>query len=144
MATMDWCGKPTDWLKECTKCKKECWVEASTFEAAWELMTEYFPRSIGGTNSDALSSDCHSCNSARRHNRENKIHRDEMLEAQDGKCALCFVQIQFNGKGGARVDHDHKSGNDRGVLCISCNRQMASVDDDEWLARAITYRNKFR
>lgn len=44
-------------------------------------------------------------------------YRDELLEAQGGRCVLCGELIN----GDAVLDHDHKSGHVRGVLHRSCN-----------------------
>lgn len=46
---------------------------------------------------------------------------DEMLEAQDGKCAVCRKPP---GKQRLNVDHDHKTGLVRGLLCWTCNRRV--------------------
>jgi hypothetical protein len=46
---------------------------------------------------------------------------NRLLEAQGGVCAIC------GGKPKTRrlhVDHDHKSGTVRGLLCFTCNRHV--------------------
>lgn len=50
-----------------------------------------------------------------------------ILEKQGGKCAIC--------KGGTSknffaVDHNHKNGNVRGLLCARCNTGLARFMDD--------------
>ena len=44
---------------------------------------------------------------------------DEMLTAQGGGCLLCLRTDQH-----LRVDHDHKTGEVRGLLCTHCNAQI--------------------
>jgi len=61
-----------------------------------------------------------------------KMKWETMLENQGGHCALC-------NKPATVVDHDHKTGKVRGLLCHGCNRQIAAFDDTEWFGRARRY-----
>ena len=64
---------------------------------------------------------------------------DKMLEAQSGVCAICGVSPE---EGGRRllVDHDHKTGKIRGLLCYSCNVGLGHFKDSPHnLAEAIEY-----
>lgn len=36
-------------------------------------------------------------------------------------------------------DHDHRTGEPRGLLCSPCNRALRDWMDAEWLAKALTY-----
>lgn len=49
----------------------------------------------------------------------------EMFDAQNGKCAICRKQQEkaFD------VDHCHKTGGVRGLLCTSCNRMLGHAGD---------------
>lgn len=49
-----------------------------------------------------------------------------MLEAQDNSCACC--KTEFDGLIKPNVDHDHETGLVRGILCYSCNRNVAAFD----------------
>lgn len=53
---------------------------------------------------------------------------DVMLKAQGGRCAVCHRTTTKRGYRFA-VDHDHKTGRVRGLLCCDCNRQIVSVMD---------------
>lgn len=44
----------------------------------------------------------------------------KMLKAQDGMCAIC--RRPFGSKRKANVDHNHKTGRVRGILCYRCNK----------------------
>jgi hypothetical protein len=147
MPIMDWCGKQTDWYKECSKCKTGFWVEADSYEAAWDLMLEHFSKHGHGSR-DGFVSQCRSCMTAQWHGRENRLHRDEMLEAQGGKCGICERPLVFDLRADkanrGNVDHDHKTGMDRGIVCTGCNIGMTYVDRDDWLEKAIAYRDKHR
>lgn len=47
-----------------------------------------------------------------------------MVEAQGGKCAICGV------KDAEHVDHDHETGDVRGILCFTCNVGLGNFSDD--------------
>jgi hypothetical protein len=62
---------------------------------------------------------------------------DRILASQGGRCSIC--------KGGTSkrhfaVDHNHKNGNIRGLLCARCNIGLARFMDDITLVRrAVRY-----
>jgi recombination endonuclease VII len=62
-----------------------------------------------------------------------------MLQAQEGRCAICGSK--FPGRFPSfHVDHDHKTGNIRGLLCNFCNLGLGSMrDNPEILERAAAY-----
>ena len=45
---------------------------------------------------------------------------EKMFLKQDGKCAICG-QARYNRKGHLCIDHDHMTGEIRGLLCPPCN-----------------------
>jgi len=61
---------------------------------------------------------------------------NEMLVKQNGKCAVCFTN-KPKGKGGLHVDHDHRTGKVRGLLCHSCNSIAGYADDNIELLEAL-------
>mgnify|MGYP000937302100 CR=1 FL=1 len=59
---------------------------------------------------------------------------DKMLESQDYRCAICMEVKQLV------IDHDHKTGIVRGLLCVSCNSALGKFKDSPLiLASAISY-----
>lgn len=63
---------------------------------------------------------------------------DEMLERQDGGCAICGRPPRADIS--LHVDHDHGTGLVRGLLCFPCNNALGLMGDDPArLARAIDY-----
>jgi len=63
---------------------------------------------------------------------------DEMLAAQGGGCSICGTS-DFGSKRG-HIDHDHKTGNIRGILCTNCNNGLGRFKDNiEYLEEAIRY-----
>lgn len=66
---------------------------------------------------------------------------NKMLENQDNKCAICGSN-NMDEKRGLCVDHDHKTGIVRGLLCDRCNRGLGNFKDDiPLLQKVITYLN---
>lgn len=57
---------------------------------------------------------------------------------QRGLCAICDRQL---GPGhGTHIDHNHRTGKFRALLCIHCNRLLGGADDSpRLLQRAIAY-----
>ena len=65
-----------------------------------------------------------------------------LLRKQNGNCAIC------GGKNKSRrlhVDHDHKTGKVRGLLCLRCNGSLSWVEQiiikshSEWIKAALKY-----
>lgn len=54
---------------------------------------------------------------------------DKMLDAQMGKCAICGADQKKNRGHTLAVDHCHKSGMVRGLLCHICNRGIGLLQD---------------
>lgn len=52
----------------------------------------------------------------------------ERLNKQDGCCAICKANAESIGQTLA-VDHDHKTGAVRGLLCAMCNRMLGCAKD---------------
>lgn len=53
---------------------------------------------------------------------------DQLYEKQNGCCAICFIKEQPNKK--LSIDHDHKTGKIRGLLCNPCNVSMGYAKED--------------
>jgi hypothetical protein len=65
---------------------------------------------------------------------------DEMLAKQDGKCAICLVPAKLAPRKLLVVDHCHKQGRVRGLLCDLCNHAIGNFKDSAaMLLRAIEY-----
>lgn len=62
-----------------------------------------------------------------------------ILGQQEGKCAICGEYEEGNGKKLA-IDHDHTTGQVRGLLCAQCNLGLGNFRDSvDLLERAIAY-----
>jgi hypothetical protein len=65
---------------------------------------------------------------------------DQMLKAQEGKCAICCRTEDTQHNRVFHVDHCHKTGAVRGLLCRGCNHVLGHVcDDPSVLQKAIEY-----
>lgn len=79
------------------------------------------------------------------HNRANRLRQNygvtvEWYEARkaDG-CGICGTH-EPGGTGDFHVDHDHDTGEARGVLCSACNLGIGKLGDNvEGLRRALAY-----
>lgn len=62
---------------------------------------------------------------------------NQMLVDQDSKCYICMGD---NGSIALCIDHDHKTGKVRGLLCNKCNRALGLfADDTKLMIKAIDY-----
>lgn len=67
---------------------------------------------------------------------------DLMLKAQKGRCAICRrPETKYHRK--LCVDHDHKTGRIRGLLCIRCNGGLSFFDNRELLDAMTKYLKKY-
>lgn len=57
--------------------------------------------------------------------------RDALLASQDGLCAMCRTDDEP-----LQVDHDHLTGEVRGILCFSCNLALGNLKDSAVRAEA--------
>ena len=73
--------------------------------------------------------------------------RDQMFIEQDGKCESCSRPIVLIGHkpNSAVIDHDHKTGEVRGLLCSHCNTAFGFFEEDpKLISGLLTYANKWR
>lgn len=130
----------TDNKIQCVKCKH--YKEASN---------EFFSPSLKMTR--GFDSWCRECknqkqreyNSSNKTNKRNKdlkwmygiTHEDYelMLAKQDFKCAICSSTEPKRGRH-FFVDHDHKTGQVRGLLCCPCNMGIGQLQDNPDFLRA--------
>lgn len=67
---------------------------------------------------------------------------EDLLQEQNGGCAICEASPPENRR--LSVDHCHKTGKIRGLLCNKCNCCLGMVDDNiDRLFDAIAYLRKW-
>jgi hypothetical protein len=118
--------------KTCSTCKET------------KNITEFFKDSI---RPDGYEYHCKICAIAKKDNNDlrkkygitmNDYHI--MFAAQNGKCKVCGTAELESGKFRMNVDHCHKTGKVRGLLCGGCNRAIGQLKDSpELLRKAADY-----
>lgn len=63
---------------------------------------------------------------------------ESMYEAQGGRCKICGEEIEQWDRRTHRthIDHDHKTGKVRGILCSNCNKLLGYARDDSAILKA--------
>jgi hypothetical protein len=66
---------------------------------------------------------------------------DSMVAKQGGRCAICRTEDPQSARNNVwNVDHDHDTGEVRGLLCSPCNRGMGLLQDSpDVIAKALRY-----
>lgn len=63
---------------------------------------------------------------------------ETLLVEQNDRCAICrrtFTELRP-----PKIDHDHRTGACRGLLCNGCNLRLGYLHDDaDWVAEAHNY-----
>jgi hypothetical protein len=63
-------------------------------------------------------------------------------QAQHGLCAICGQPETAKRNGKVKrlsVDHDHCTGQARGLICQACNCKLAVIEDVDWYSKATAY-----
>lgn len=133
-------------MKVCSKCKIE--KDNSLFYQDKRLKS--------GLSSHC--SDCHALKRARQRatgyikhyhiNRRYGLNREDynkMYESQNGVCKICNSELKsYFVRNGTNlvVDHDHKSGKVRGLICSTCNLTLGKIEKYggiQYLSKLLNY-----
>lgn len=101
----------------CTECERERWtkqnqqVENKQRQRKWHLQKNY------GLTTEAYNT---------------------MVAGQNGVCAICGTKPNTKGNNGKilLVDHNHKTGEVRGLLCHRCNKLLSDAQDSPAILEA--------
>jgi len=63
---------------------------------------------------------------------------DYLLKDQENRCAICGERFNDTNKI-PQVDHNHKTGVVRGLLCRSCNTKLMLIKDDIQFCESAAY-----
>ena len=121
----------------CRKCKEEK-----------NLLDDFYRSRPDPRKVSSYSYECKDCTRkrARLYDQDNREHKRDLhlkryygissddfnmlLEAQNYQCAICLTTHPGGKSGRFNVDHDHKTGKVRGLLCKSCNIALGEVGDN--------------
>jgi len=105
------------YCKECQKGRNEKWRQANPEKARAAVRKSYRKhrvRQVYGISAEEY---------------------EAMLEKQEGKCPICRKALKR-----PSIDHCHRTGKVRGVLCRHCNSSLSVFENDpEAVARLVTY-----
>jgi hypothetical protein len=80
--------------------------------------------------------------SARKHyyQKHYGLTPEQVVDMRAVGCAICGRSTSEGRWGNLHIDHDHKTGRVRGVLCSECNHGLGKFKDDPGLLRkAVAY-----
>lgn len=109
-----------------------------------KLVSKFY---INTKSKDGLNNICIDCTKQRNKERDHKLNNLvarfginkfqylELLEKQNGVCAICGRHETIHDKHSTAikllcVDHDHKTHKIRGLLCNKCNVSLGNFNDD--------------
>jgi len=65
---------------------------------------------------------------------------NNLLKKQDYKCAICGEPLDLSSRFKVHIEHNHKTGKVRGIVCNKCNQGLGGFRDNiEYLQKAIEY-----
>ena len=69
------------------------------------------------------------------------LEHDVLYREQGGRCAICGDARPQSGLGLLVIDHDHDTGERRGLLCRKCNLALPAFEElgATWMLRALAY-----
>lgn len=86
---------------------------------------------------DGLQVRCLKCNNKTAKRMRYGISRTEhqtLIDQSSGKCDICGIVTDD-----LDIDHNHTTGQVRGMLCTRCNTRLGGMDDKEWMSKALEY-----
>lgn len=122
--TCGFCGKPIDPAKRrrgpVSYCSRVCkdWARVASGQAAIASKRSYFKTRY-------------------------RLTVEEVEQLANNGCAICGTTVWVGRHARPHIDHDHKTGRVRGLLCTNCNSGLGQFKDDPAILRAaIRYLNR--
>lgn len=104
-------------LKSCSRCKEQ------------KPTTEFYKKDA---KSGRLDATCKACRIVQQRERTLGITDDgywELYHRQGGRCGICKRRLYSKRYKAFCVDHDHETGDIRGLLCHNCNGAIGMLRD---------------
>jgi hypothetical protein len=123
--------------KQCRTCVKDLPESSFHKDASRKGGLKYSCKSCSCLR-DKKFRDSMDADERRRRNRESNLQQaygltteacDDLVSSQEGRCAICTVVLSTTTKGPC-VDHNHNTGEVRGILCSNCNRGIGLLNDN--------------
>lgn len=154
-------------MPTCTKCDQDKGDDAFYWRKDRNCLRQpckachsEYGRSLDREHRRAISRKSHEKNREKNRPRERELRLlndygltveqyDEMLLAQDGVCAICrkpetVTDPRYGQVRALAVDHNHRTGEVRALLCARCNMAIGMLDDsDHTLEAAMLYLKAF-
>ena len=138
-------------LKKCRKCGLEARAESDLVNFVTNKRAPLGKMNLCRPCSDVMFKESYRVNGKKWNHKKWKEHIhskfgityvefDEMMEAQDHKCKLCgckkedkrnMTHVQLS------IDHNHETGEIRGLLCHTCNMAIGMLKDDPVLIKKV-------
>jgi nucleoside 2-deoxyribosyltransferase len=141
--------QPLQITQRCPGCKADLMIDAYT-HSRWGVNGERCRGCVASR--DAATHKANPEKRAARNHRWHLAHKEQvsnnrrlrkygitnddvrkMLERQYYRCLGCLVSISFN----ACVDHNHETGEVRGMLCDNCNRTLGQTKENKEILRRL-------
>lgn len=70
---------------------------------------------------------------------------ERMAKEQNNCCAICSQPVEnLTKRDKLCIDHDHKTGKVRGLLCGGCNAHLAVLENIDFIIKAQSYLDRYR
>ena len=93
-----------------------------------------------GIDHQMVGSECRVCKDGRYRYGLTRTDMIKLHEEQNKKCYLCDKEIEmFKGHSGGMIDHNHKTGKVRGILCNKCNTIVGGFETHKNKKRLLKY-----
>lgn len=67
-----------------------------------------------------------------------------ILNCQNNNCKICNITLDRTNKlKTPHVDHNHKTGKVRGILCHQCNLDLGKIEKEGFLEKALNYLKEY-
>ena len=115
------------WEREVKGCAKKGELYKCKTCSVYKPLTDYYLNELNTTRRDCTCKDCKKKQRRKTHLMSSygitEEDYDKMFQDQNGCCAMCGRhQSEFNKR--LAVDHNHKTGHIRGLLCTFCNSRV--------------------